>query len=71
MQTAAKGLVVNLDLALDAEDSSDQVAVVAFTEQSWIQQALTRDAEAVGRALDDVGTRTWSRRWDGDEGLVG
>jgi Mg-chelatase subunit ChlD len=48
---AAQAFVASLDFTPNASDQNDQVAIVGFNGTAWIQQALTRDAEAVDAAL--------------------
>ncbi len=49
---AAKRFVALLDLEPDDAGRSDRVAVVGFNARAWIELGLTRDAAALGGALD-------------------
>lgn len=56
-QDAAKAFVGRMDLVPDAQGASDQVAVVGFNKNAWIQAPLGSDAARINRAIDDLALR--------------
>ncbi len=54
-QDAAKAFVARMDLSPGGR--GDQVAVVGFNRQAWIQSPLGTDAARINRAIDDLALR--------------
>ncbi|MBK7782673.1 MAG: VWA domain-containing protein [Ardenticatenia bacterium] len=55
---AAKAFLANLQLEADARGRRDQVAVVGFNDNAWIEQELTSDRGAALAALDRIRGKT-------------
>ncbi|MBK8539813.1 MAG: VWA domain-containing protein [Ardenticatenia bacterium] len=55
---AAKAFLANLQLEADARGRRDQVAVVGFNDNAWIEQELTSDRGAALAALDRIRSKT-------------
>jgi Mg-chelatase subunit ChlD len=56
-QDAAKAFVDLMDFTPDATGQHDQVAVVGFNDDAWIQTDLTNDSVDIRRAIDDLPRR--------------
>jgi Mg-chelatase subunit ChlD len=56
-QAAAKTFLGLMQLAPNGQGQHDQVAVVGFNHDAWVEQALTNDASFVATAIDRLALR--------------
>ncbi len=57
VQAAARAFVDRMDLAASSDAAGDSVAVVAFNDRVWLEQALTGNRRLLFAAIDGLGAR--------------